>query len=571
MNPANNLTDANRARQAWLVASILALLLLAQGFYAVHLNKLYYQSFGPFYDSVAYTNRMADFYKVSRAEGFLATLPMLKNETIALAFIEVALVAPLVDLSRTLGVWLQSIWLIALALSVYYYLHRHRHVAPWLALCLTLPLVSFQGIYHFNGGLSDFRMDLSQYIFFGLLTVWYLVTYETDSLAPWLLAGIFGTLGCFARSTIPVHFVLAIGPLAAWRLIRPGTMTRARLLAGIACMAGLPALLAGSFFLYNFARLYEYYVQINLDANANLPLRTSVTHFYLVAGRAGKYTIEAALVCCLVLLRAYAPRFGSLASWVRGLDWKMLYIGIVPALFLVLRGAGLNPFVSMPSLFGLILFAVAPVKGSLAFPGKGKKLVAAGLLVTACLVNAWTGVAAHAPVQEASRMDTLKQIIHLIQENAARHDKREVYYATLYVGALHFDAFRNVLIYEFGGAPGAEMTMTSDANGLVFRSDRAGALAIVIPRDWENLPGDGDGQKVEYLARFATEGLDYLLFPDEATLHFVEKDLGHNLFNMKTRALCRKLLESGNWEKLSGPLVVNTTETVYLYVNTARK
>ena len=61
--------------------------------------------------------------------------------------------------------------------------------------------------------------------------------------------------------------------------------------------------------------------------------------------------------------------------------------------------------------------------------------------------------------------------------------------------------------------------------------------------------------------------MDYLILPDEATIGYAEKRLGLNLFNLKTRQFQRKLLATGRWEPISGPLVANEFEAVLLYAN----
>jgi hypothetical protein len=526
------------------------LILLAQGIYAVHLQTSFYRRHGPFYDSVAYMNRMAEFHEVFTRQGFGAALKELSYDTILLPYLEVALVSPLAGPSRALGVWLQSFWLMVLALSIFYYLWRYRGASSALAVCLTLPFVSFRGIYQYNGGLSDFRMDLSQYIFFSLVAVWYLASYENKSLGPWLAAGVFAALGCLARATLPVHLALAIGPLAALRLWKPGSGGRMRVLAGIACLAVPPFVVAAPFFISNYEYLHYYYVQWNLDANAQLPLRQSLNHIFLAVKQGGEFVVPATMVILYIQLRR--GRRDSL----RRLDWKLAYLGLCPAMFLVLRGAGINPFVSMPALFGGIMFCLAPIAGTI-LPGGGRqRLAAACLAVAASLASATIGPGSHAAPLGVARMETLREIIGLMRQSAVASGKKEVFYATSYVGAAQADFIRNVLIYDYGEPP---------RSGALLRGDRASTLAIVAQVEWEKVRGANEKEKIKSLVEWTNQSIDYVLVPDEATVNYVERALAGYVFNTKTRAFGKALLESGKWKRLSGPLTLNENEAVYLY------
>jgi hypothetical protein len=146
-------------------------IMLIQAFYAMKLNQDFYREHAPFYDSCSYTNQLADIACTVRVQGFRSGIKKSLAGNVALPWLEMTALAKILAPSRYLAIWLQTVWLSLLALSVCWYLIRYRGAPVWLAFCLTLPFVSFSRVYEWNGGLPDFRMDLSLYIFSSLCTV----------------------------------------------------------------------------------------------------------------------------------------------------------------------------------------------------------------------------------------------------------------------------------------------------------------------------------------------------------------------------------------------------------------
>ncbi|MGA7414377.1 MAG: hypothetical protein WBW33_28160 [Bryobacteraceae bacterium] len=103
----------------------LVFVVLAQGFYASYLNTRYYQKFGPFFDSMAYTNVMAEILTTAKEEGIGAGVAAsFHSGTVSLPWLSVSLLSPVLGYSRLVGVWMQEFWLAVLAISVFFYLHR---------------------------------------------------------------------------------------------------------------------------------------------------------------------------------------------------------------------------------------------------------------------------------------------------------------------------------------------------------------------------------------------------------------------------------------------------------------
>src|ERR1700733_13692616 len=134
-------------RRDLIALAALAAITIAQGFYAAKLNVDFYKEHTPFFDSCSYTNQLAIIGSKTRSMGFFrAVQDSLSGEegrNVALPYLEVNLLAPIVAPTRVMGVWLQSVWMMALALSLYWYFARYRALDRWLAILLVLPFISF--------------------------------------------------------------------------------------------------------------------------------------------------------------------------------------------------------------------------------------------------------------------------------------------------------------------------------------------------------------------------------------------------------------------------------------------
>jgi hypothetical protein len=547
---------------------VLILAVLALGGYASWLNHQFYLRQAPFFDSASYTNYLARVMGATQMDsvkdGFevaleASTAPLPGLEAWLLAMLHV----PVTSL-RQLGVGMQVLWLLALALSLYFYWLHDRLRGPWTSVLLTLPFLSFGAVFHYDGGLPDFRLDLSLYLLLAAASVWYLRTYSIDSRTPWLLTGIFVTLACVNRATAPVYWIVIAGPLLLVRFVV--SSDKKRLLQGVAWMILPTVVVALPYFLLQFSFLYYYYAQWNLDANAHLPWRSSLMHVTFALRHLGLATTISAVVFFATVL---CDNRRSLR--VSTLDWKLLYMGCAPVLFLVVRGAGLNPFVSLPAVFGCLLFLLAPVRGSGPILRSACSKCAGLILLAAC---AWH--AARAPGQVGypeTHMSAIRQGIDWMREDALRKKLPRVDFVALHNWNYHPDFVRNVLINEYGyrasrwfmvspeGIPWEPFHVWKHLEAsyqLPFTSN----VAVVWREDVE---GSTDEEKIEWMLRTARRDIDYLFIPDDATIDFMEKYIGHNFINTKVRSIKNRFLDSGEWEAIGTPMAITDFERVQLY------
>lgn len=556
---------------------IVVFVVLVLGAYASWLNHQFYLRQAPFFDSASYTNSLArvigttqssgaeDGWNIALTDG---TTPLPGLETWLLVILHVP-----ISSTRQLGVWLQVIWLEALAVSLYCYWTSARGAGPWTGAIFTLPFLAFAAMFNFNGGLSDFRLDLSLYILLSTTAIWYLYTYFTESRFPWFLAGVFLMLSSLSRAIAPVYAAVMIGPVLLIRFGISAPGQRKRLARGAGYML-LPSLLVAlPYFIFDFSYLYFYYVEQNADANAHLPLRRSVTHLKFAMDHLGLAVGAAALILFLAVLWSHREmvRGWGLAS-LSHFDWKPLYMGSAPALFLVLRGAGLNPFVSMPAVFGFLAFLLVPLKSEYPDLRSPSKKAAAVLLVAACLWNA-----ARAPGQVAypeTRIQAIRQGIDWMREDSLRRKLPRVNFVTVHNWNFHVQFVRNVLINEYGYRAVNRSLVSPE--GIPWEREwryNLGHLegydvpfAATVPLIWEQqVEGTSDAEKIEWLLSLARQEIDYVFIPDETTIDFMEKYISHNLINTKVRAIRKLFLESQEWEKIGTPLAITDFERVELY------
>jgi len=542
---------------------LLALFVLAQSAYATWLNWFLYRQTLPFFDSMVYALNYADILTVSREGGILRGLHEAFYEgTVSLPWIFTALLSPILPYSRFPGIWFQELWMLALAGSVYFYFTRCRAAAPGLALCFTLPFLAFRVVFAPNGGISDFRMDLLLYLLLANMAVWYLATYDWDSWKPWAASGAFLLLAVLGRATAPAYIAVMFAPLLAARLLCSGRRGALRLLGRLLAF-WLPAAVLGSWsLLVKYPYLTAYYSSGGSDANANLPLWKALMHVPLAGWHIGVPLTLVAIPALVFQLRERCALSPSRLALVRSVDWRLLWLGSAPVLMLVLRGAGPNIFVSIPAVFGWLLFVLLPFRGPLEDNRRQRKLAA--LLVAACALNAVYGIKLHAfPAGTAPGMNAVRSAIERMHADAVARRMANVAYATAHVADFQETTIRNVLIFEYGGV-GRDQAYTW--RGVTFRAPDPGPFGGLHEAEWRAaVPGRDDAERIQNLVRLALRDIDYFFLPDEPTLAWIEQNRAFNFINTKTRAFERLVLATGQWDLLGAPLVVSPHETILLY------
>jgi hypothetical protein len=112
--------------------------------------------------------------------------------TVFLPWFEACFYALILDLRRDLFVWLQLPWFFVLGFAAYRYFFLRVGSSSVVALAFCLPLMAIRAVFYFDGGLSDFRMDLLQYLLLGATFLIYLSISQAAvpaSLSSWAVCG----------------------------------------------------------------------------------------------------------------------------------------------------------------------------------------------------------------------------------------------------------------------------------------------------------------------------------------------------------------------------------------------
>lgn len=553
-----------------LPAVIVALACLTAGGFAVLLNGRFYSRNQPFYDSMSYHEQVHRVMQLARSEGLGTALSKAcRSSTVCLPLAVAAIAGPFCDPSRAVGIAIQVAELFFFASTLFFYLRQVREFDPWTAVLGIAPFLAWHCLYDFNGGLSDFRMDLSLALLTSTTVLWYMIAMATGRMVHFLVLGCAGAATCLCRATAPVYLALMLTPLAIADLI-PAATRRQRLL-GLALAAAAATLGAAWFFVLNYRALYFYYVVWNTDANAHLPLRESITHARFAIQHVGIAAAIIALSFPIVLgieslLRRTRAALTPASLGPLRLDWRIAWVGIAPILLLVARGAGLNPFVSMPAAFGLTLVMMLPLAGPLRHHPSLQARITIGALAVPCLLMAGIqGWRSH----RGGNVDSMaahRAALDAIADDARQQGRDTAAYATTHCYYLNRGSLHSAAIFDHPDA--AWVGSGVRLRGVALQPNAC--IDIAAQADWDRLPGETDDEKLAHLVAAADRDLDYLAIPDEATTAFVAEHLPFNVINRHAVTLRQRLLESGRWEPVSAAIRNGDHEVVAIYRNTRR-
>lgn len=546
--------------------AVLCFYTMALGVFAYALQELFYSRFAGFYDSMSYYRTLAHTHAlVDRAGPLGALAAASRQSTVFLPWLEAVLIHPWVPVRRWVAIVIQLPWILVFALVTYAYHRAVGGTSRRLAVVLAATSIGFAGMYNYNGGLPDFRMDLLQAVFFGAIVTWFLLVRNTRKMVNWMVLGILVGLGCLARATLPVHLVMFFLPVAAVDLVVASG--RRWQLAGryaLAVAAGMA--ITGPFYLGNFDHLYYYYVVWNTDANADLPVFESVQHVYFALEHIGTFLITGLLV--------FAAMRVATVRW-RGarLNWRALWAGIAPLAYLVLSGSGLNPFVGMVAVPGIVLFLSCPLipplpKGDASsapvqwksplFASLATLVLGCALILTAIggVTRTVSGVSPWIP--EAGGIDAVVQAILENLPQAARQPAR-TNVAVSFSGGTSFGSIGDVLVYSKGYE-----AVQPHCSGLGGHTICAVKLAPVAQAEWDELPGRSEDEKLCTIAMEANASVDILVVPSSG---MEPRGLPINGVQDELKAL---LYQEGRWREIASDIRINDGETVDVLLNLGR-
>jgi hypothetical protein len=310
--------------------------------------------------------------------------------------------------------------------------------------------------------------------------------------------------------------------------------------------------LCGWFYFLNASYLHYYYFVWNSDANAHLPLSESRHHLNNVFDHFG---IAAAIAAAVI----FAVNIGLWAFGRRGGSWNIraLWAGIVPVGYLVVTGAGLNPFVSEVAVFGLLLFLLAPVDAKDASrPSRLRAGVVLLSLVAVAAAGSYTGWRAHTDetggyAYWVPSHNAVSKVGSCIIQDVEQDPSGSRSFSALFTGSMNTDVLMNFLIFD--AARGAKIE--SDGSFAIPIRDSTLSITksrsdiIATPVEWAAVPAADDAEKIALLAKRLAESSDYFIIPSQdsqlpsyVTINLYAKQIAEKLADeVYLKPLCRRL------------------------------
>lgn len=558
----------------WLgLAGLLLVLCGMLGAFACHLNSRLYTHQEPFYDSLSYNEKLFRVMTVAQEQsiGEAIERACFRNATNCLPFVIAAMLAPILEPTRFVGVWIQTglLWLFLSSLG--YYFIRVQRFSMLYALLGCAPFLLAKCLYFDNGGLSDFRMDLSLYLGFGLTGVWYFIAVGKPSRGHFLMLGLAAATCCLCRATAPVYLLFGFGPLAVWELIfAKGPKERKRTLAvGFAIATVVVVVLAGWFYVLNFSHLKYYYVDWNTDANAKLPWGEAFRHVEMAFRILGEPLVFTMLIWAATTLGQSFRSVNSnveiegdensgeqagrraIPSFFQEGDWQFAWLAAAPVLLMILRRAGLNPFVCMPTVFGATMVLALPCLRRMATLRNQQLerfvvillLVAIGISV----VRAWKR---HGPDGQPT-IAVHHQLMDRMVELAKDSGDEAVKFGVAQISNFDTNSFYSTMLFDRPEAVRALDGVTIDGVKL----QKWTTFTYPAEADWQRISGATDQEKLTALLSDANRNIEFLIVPDHETASRLEVEKSYNFINRFLNLIRQEIVEDPNW------IIVDSVQT----------
>ncbi len=568
--------ETKATQSVWFGASLFLLVAcVLTGSYCCELNRRLYQHHQPFYDSLSYNEKLFRVMTISRDSGFVKSLETacFANNTNCLPFLIAAAIAPVVSPSRVVGIWIQTGLLYLFLLSLFYFLVRIKRVRARSALAGCLVFLGAKCLFLYNGGLSDFRMDLSLYLGFAMTCTWYLTSMSKPTKKHFLLLGVSASICCLFRATAPIYLVFALAPVCLVDLF--SSKERKSKLVGLGLAVATVVLLAGWFFVVNFEFLKFYYVDWNTDANAKIPLAAAMQHLNLTRRSIGEPLILM-IVCWLAAAfwhtfdsgKSTTPGQNAIANWLaralreREIDWRIAWIGMAPVVMMIARRAGLNPFVTMPCVFGLVLFFTLPVLKQIDRLKVRNLTVFCWAIMVICVGMAVSrGYVRHSPNKRFDTMAMNHQLIDTMLADAKERGREKVAFGVMHLTDLDSNTLYSTLLFDRADG-------TPELDGVTIgeiKIKRIATFAQPAKADWRILRGETDDEKIAGLILDANNRMGYLVLPDKETAVLLETIAAHNYINRYLVKLRERIVQDDSWVKVGPSVRTNEMETVEIY------
>jgi hypothetical protein len=529
------------------------ILSLAAGFFAIWFNRTFYANHAPFFDSLSYYDQMHEVMSATRSGGWAAGFDaLLKNQTtVCLPHLMGMALSWVMPPCREIGIGIQVLELFLFLWTFDLALRRLYQADLVVRRTLSLSFFTLACLYFKNGGLVDFRMDLSLMLLYGISSLWLLIALTDRRYASFAWLGLAMGATCLFRATAPAYFAFAFGPVIAHDLIwrQTSAADRKRSLIGLSIAAALTALSAGWYFFLKFDFLYYYYFVWNTDANARLPWSLAVDHVNLAKRAIG--TTGLLFFSLLIGLGFLAWRRSLTARSSRDgsarfrFDGRFAWIALAPVLLMILMRAGRNPFVAMPSAIGLFLLVAAwACRWLPELPKPQARLLWTCLMLVLALCLFRLGRRDN--FSAFASMDSHRQIIETILSDVKEQGRNLARYDTLLMTELCSNSLWSVLQYDTPGSKTQPAMMRVE--GVDFYPAKIFPLAA--QSEWERLPGSNESEKIDGLLAAAEIHVDYLIVAEAETAEQIQFDHNRPAVNLRLPQLRAAVTGSERWTKI---------------------
>lgn len=508
-------------------------------------NNLYYEQYLSFYDSMSY---YAQSYRMANE------VMNITESTVFIPTLLAELIMKYTSLFRESGVIVIFLYFYIFILSLHFFFIKVCRFNALYACIGLLPFFILHGYFARVGGIADFRVDLVFLFSFSSVILWYEIIIKENNNKNWLIFTVLFSLMLLSRTTSVIYILITLFPIM---LMDYKSIMSSEYLKKIGVSLAGILILSGWFYYIQFDYLYFYYFVWNFDATAKLPISESIHHVDYVMKYLGWYPFAFVLLIKACFSKNIKDFFSCEIRILR-----YILIGLAPVAFLVIKGAGLNPYVALPSTLGILLSFILFIlnEKSLIKPdninNKRYFVFFIILLITFVPLLSKTYKNHNHPFV-GDRQELNVAINKLLQDDSATIT------LPLYANALNRGVFIDNLSFDYKYKP--------LLNGIVYTKDSRKFVINYYPyltqSEFPNLEGKDDNEKlVNYIEQNSNN--EYIFLPTLKTAEYMEKYLYHVYINKYSTFVVQKFLEIDGFVKVGDNIKLNENEEFFLLKNT---
>ncbi|MEE2639616.1 MAG: hypothetical protein VX768_03240 [Planctomycetota bacterium] len=528
--------------------------LLGLGFYFQLLNQLLYVHKAPFYDSVSYYDRLFEVHSLCEQQGVLAAFrnAVESSSTTCLPFLLGIPFSFFIEPTRAVGVWIEWIYLAIFAFSFAHLLRRLLQASSTVILFCLVPFLLMNALHRSVAGMSDLRVDLPMAFLYVSAACWFLMGFREKKWSCFLIGGLLMGAACLSRALAPVYLVSGFLPLFVIEVIRSEDRkkTSLHILFSTLCTVAV----AGWYYVAHFRFLYYYYFTWNTDANAGLPFPDTLRHFLAVAKSVGPCSAMFFLFV-FMLSRAHAyTTTAKNAPQRRGTPLEFgwfIWLGLAPIILLVVKGADINPFVSLPGALALVacwVIAQFPRIQQVSQSHLPRMVIVSALLLG---MSGMIGYLDHAR-RELNNADGHREIIEVLLRDADDSDAREITYSVNLMSSVTTVSLKSMMQFEHRAHYVDAFTLEMQGVQVVAWEE----LVLPARANWDKVPGDAAAEKISFLEQLAAKEVDYLILPTSDSLGVLQTRYHYCYCNRFAEPMLERFHGTGHWQAVSGEIQI---------------